>query len=142
MPMTINDQNGNILGVPINPIAVTQAPKATAQTMKNFTGTSNTSTTGTTVVNLGYTVTAGKTFYLTDVIICNNSANPSQVSVNGSLTAGASPIIIGHAINTEAFDAVNIGTEPSVAGGNPLSVQLGQTTVATACTYFVAGYEQ
>ena len=124
-----------------NPVAITQAPKANYQTMKTFTGVLTTSTTVTTVQNL-YTVTAGKTFYITDVAFCNNSANPSQVSVNASATVGASPVIIGHAINTAPFELTNIGTEPSIAGGSPLVCQFGQTSVATAVTYFVSGYEQ
>jgi len=124
-----------------NPVPMTMAPKSPAQTMKTFTGTITTSTSVTVSATL-YTVTAGKTFYLTDVIFCNNSANPSQVSVNASASLNTAPIIIGHAINTEAFDAINIGTEPSVAGGTPVTAQAGATTVATLTTYFIAGYEQ
>ena len=125
-----------------NPVPVTQAPKSPNQTMKTFTGVSATTTSATTVVNLNYTVSAGKTFYLTDVIICNNSVNASQVSINGSLTIAASPTLIGHSINTSPLEALNIGTEPSVAAGSALSVQLGQTTAITSCTYFISGYEQ
>lgn len=127
--------------VTTNPVAVTQAPKASYQTMKNFTGVLTTSTTLTQVVPL-YTVTAGKTFYLTDVAFCNNAAFPSQVSVNASSTINASPIIIGHAINTAPFALTNIGTEPSVASASPVTAQIGATTTATSVTYFVAGYEQ
>jgi hypothetical protein len=124
-----------------NPTPVTLAPKAPNQTMKTFTGTITTSTSITTAIAL-YTVTTGKTFYLTDVIFCNNSINSSLVSVNASASLNAAPMIVGHAINTEAFDAINIGTEPSAAGGTPVTAQAGATTVATLCTYFVAGYEQ
>jgi hypothetical protein len=157
MPMTINDQNGNILGSntnPLNtvtlggqtvvtqtPILVSTAPKAPFQTMKTFTGTITTQTGATTIANL-YTVSTGKTFYLTDVIMCNNSANVSQVSINASVTPGASPVMIGHTLNTSPLSALNIGTEPSIAAGNPVVVQAGQTSVATSVTYFVAGYEQ
>lgn len=161
LSMTINDANGNVLGLitnplaieiidPIglvqgsisNPILVTQAPKSPLQTMKTFTGVQATQAAATTIVNLGYTVSPGKTFYLTDVVICNNSSNASQVSVNASLTSGASPMLIGHSINTSPLEAMNIGTEPSAVAGSQLSVQLGQSGTITSCTYFVAGYEQ
>lgn len=123
------------------PIAVTQAPKGPYQTLKTFTGTMNTSTTSTTVQSL-YTVTPGKTFYVTDIIVCNNAGYPAQVSLNASTTPDASPIIIGHSLNTSPFDATNIGTEPRVAGGTPLTFQSLATSTATVLTYFIAGYEQ
>lgn len=124
------------------PVLVTQAPKAPFQTMKTFTGTLTTSTSAAVVSPTLYTVTTGKTFYLTDVIICNNTANAAQVSINGSITAGANPVLIAHALNTAPLDAINIGTEPSVAAGTPVTVQALQTLAITTLTYFVAGYEQ
>lgn len=125
-----------------NPVAVTQAPKSSFQTMKTFTGTVNTSSTTTTVQTL-YTVTAGKTFYLTDFVVCNNTSNFVQVSINASATAGASPIFIGHAISTAPLDALNIGTEPSVAGGTPVTFQVTPGSAsATITTFFISGYEQ
>ena len=124
-----------------NPILVTQAPKSPFQTMKTFTGTLTTAT-GTATSATLYTVSSGKTFYITDVIVCNNTANAAQVSVNASATLGASPVMIGHALNTAPFDAVNIGTEPSVSSGTPVTFQSLATTAATVLTYFVSGYEQ
>lgn len=100
-----------------------------------------TSTINTTVVNL-YTVTSGKTFYLTDFVVCNNSSNPAQVSINASTSPGASPIFIGHALSTAPLDALNIGTEPSAAGGSTLTFQCSPTTSSTVVTYFISGYEQ
>jgi hypothetical protein len=132
--------NGDTASI-VNPVPFIIVPKAPNQTMKTFTGIITTSTTATTSATL-YTVTAGKTFYLTDVAFCNNSANPSQVSVNASASLNTAPIIIGHAISTAPFELTNIGTEPSVAAGTPITAQAGLTTVATVCTYFVAGYEQ
>ena len=124
-----------------NPMLVTQAPKSPFQTMKTFTGTLATSTTVSTSATL-YTVTAGKTFYITDVIVCNNTANAAQTSVNASGTLGASPVLIGHSLNTAPFDCTNIGTEPSVSGGTPVTFQSLTTAAITTLTYFIAGYEQ
>lgn len=124
-----------------NPVLVTQAPKSPFQTMKTFTGTLATQT-GASVSATLYTVSSGKTFYITDVIICNNTANAAQVSVNASATLGASPVIIGHSLNTSPFDATNIGTEPSVSAGTPVTVQSLATTAITTLTFFIAGYEQ
>lgn len=123
------------------PVLVSQAPKAPFQTMKTFTGTVTTSTSSAVVTTL-YTVSSGKTFYLTDFVVCNNASYPAQVSVNGSATAGASPAFIGHSLNTAPLDALNIGTEPSVGSGNPVTFQTTATSTATTLTYFVAGYEQ
>lgn len=102
-----------------------------------------TSTINTTVQNL-YTVTSGKTFYLTDIVVCNNNNQPVQVSVNASQTPGTSPIIIGHTINTAPFNAVNIGTEPSVAGGTPITFQVSSVSSSPTptVTFFISGYEQ
>jgi len=157
MPMTINDMNGNILGVPTNPlnavviggqtgiqqepIGITNVPKAAYQTMKTFTGTITTSTTLTVAATL-YTVTAGKTFYISDVSFCNNAVYPSQVSVNASAALNTAPVIIGHSLNTSPFSMANIGTEPSVAGGTPVTAQATLTSTSTTVTYFIAGYEQ
>ncbi len=139
----LNLLTGNSLqGVSIqNALPVTMAPKSINQTLKTFTGVVTTSTSTTQVTTL-YTVTVGKIFYLTDVCICNNTANPCQASINASSTAGTSPILIGHSLNTAPLEVTNIGTEPSVAGGSPLTVQMGATTAVTAITYFIAGYEQ
>jgi hypothetical protein len=157
MSITISDLNGNTMGISTNPesnnvmngqtsisalpIAMTMVPKAPYQTMKNFTGTITTSTSVTVAATL-YTVTTGKTFYLTDVAFCNNSANVSQVSVNASASLNTAPVIIGHSLNTSPFELTNIGTEPSIAGGTAITAQTGVTTTATTVTYFVAGYEQ
>ena len=124
------------------PVLVSQAPKASFQTMKTFTGTLTTSATLPVVSGTLYTVTAGKTFYLTDLIICNNTVNAAQVSINASITAGASPILIAHSLNTAPLEALNIGTEPSIAATLPVTIQSLATGTITTLTYFVAGYEQ
>jgi hypothetical protein len=131
---------GTDVGI-FNPIPVTPAPKGVNQTIKTFTGSVTTQTGATTVTTL-YTVTTGKTFYITDFVSCNNSTNPSTVSLNSSIAPGASPIIIGHSQSTAPFNAIDIASEPFVAGGLPLVFQAGQTSAATSVTYFVAGYEQ
>lgn len=154
MSELVYDQNGNPLFVNSNPaymqgqsqathnpVLVSQAPKAPFQTMKTFTGTVTTSTSAAVITTL-YTVSSGKTFYLTDFVVCNNASYPAQVSVNGSATAGASPAFIGHSLNTAPLDALNIGTEPSVSAGNPVTFQTTATSTATTLTYFIAGYEQ
>jgi hypothetical protein len=125
-----------------SPMPMTQAPKAPNQTLKSFTGTITTSTSVTTVQTLSYTVTTGKTFYLTDFISCNNSTNPSVVSVNTSLTASTGNVLIGHSQQTSPINAINIGSEPACPSGSQMSVQAGATAAATQITYFLAGYEQ
>lgn len=99
------------------------------------------STLNTIVQNL-YTVTSGKTFYLTDFVACNNTNAQVQVSINASQTAGASPVFIGHALNTAPLNALNIGSEPSVAGGTTVTFQVLPQSGNTIVTYFVSGYEQ
>lgn len=93
-----------------------------------------------------YTVTSGKTFYLTDFVVCNNTGTSQiQASINASQTAGASPVFIGHALNTAPLTSLNIGTEPSVAASTPITFQViatGNAGTSTTVTYFVSGYEQ
>lgn len=154
MSELVYDANGNPLFVPNNPaymqgqsqvgqnpVLVTQAPKSPFQTMKTFTGTLATQT-GASVLATLYTVSSGKTFYITDVVVCNNTANAAQISVNASGSLGVAPVMIGHALNTSPFDAINIGTEPSVAAGTPVTFQSLATSAITTLTYFIAGYEQ
>lgn len=124
-----------------NPVFIIQAPSGAGQVRKTFTGTIATSTTVTVAATL-YTVTAGKTFYLTDVSFCNNSANSSLVSVNASASLNTAYIMEGHSQSTSPYVMTNIGTEPSVAGGTPITAQAALTTVATTVSYFIAGYEQ
>ena len=131
------------LGVSItNPMPITQAPKAPNQLLKTFTGVSPTQAAATTVVDTGYTVPAGKTFYLTDVVITNNSANATATTVNSGITAGAGALCTGHSINTAPFSMINIGSEPSVTAGNKVSIQFGASGTITSCAYTVYGYEQ
>lgn len=132
-------QGGSL--VTLQPLAVTQAPKASYQTMKTFTGTLTTSATLSTSQTL-YTVTAGKTLYITDLVACNNTVNAATISINASASLGASPVIIGHALNTSPFNAINIGTEPSVSAGTPVTFQSLSTGTITTISFFISGYEQ
>lgn len=124
-----------------NPLLVVQAPTGVGQVRKTFAGVVSTSTSAMVPTTL-YTVSAGKTFYLTDVVVTNNSANASAASINSSIVAGTGAIAVGHSINTSPFSMVNIGSEPSIAAGLPVVLQLGISTVATSCAYTVYGYEQ
>jgi len=124
-----------------NPMLVTQAPTGVGQVRKTFAGVVATTTSAMVPTTL-YTVSAGKTFYLTDVVITNNSANASAASINSSVVANTGIIAVGHSINTSPFSMVNIGSEPSIAAGLPVVLQLGITSVITSCAYTVYGYEQ
>jgi hypothetical protein len=125
----------------LNPVLVVNAPIGVGQVRKTFAGIVATSTTLMVPTTL-YTVTAGKTFYLTDLAVSNNTANSSAASINSSVVAGVGMIASGHVINTSPFEMTDIGSEPSIAGGLPLVLQLGASSTITSCAYTIYGYEQ
>ncbi|MBX4266548.1 hypothetical protein [Clostridium estertheticum] len=124
-----------------NPIMVEQVTSQVGRINKTFVGIVPTSTSAMVPTTL-YTVTAGKTFHLTDVIVTNNSENVSVASINNSIVAGTGTIAVGHSINTSPFSMINIGSEPSITAELPVVLQLGASTIATSCAYTVYGYEQ
>lgn len=124
-----------------NPIMVTQVPSKLEREIKTFAGIVSTLVSDMVPTTL-YTVPKGKTFYLTDVVVTNNSANAFTASINNSIVAGTGIIAIGHSSNTSPFAMVNIGSEPSITSGLPVVLQLGISTVATSCAYTICGYEQ
>ncbi|MCB2297787.1 hypothetical protein [Clostridium tagluense] len=124
-----------------NPMMVEQVSSKSGRVNKTFAGIVLTSTSAMVPTTL-YTVSAGKTFYITDVVVTNNSTNASEASINNSIVAGTGTIAIGHSTNISPFSMVNIGSEPSIAAGLPVVLQLGISTVATSCAYTIYGYEQ
>lgn len=118
------------------PVAVTQAPKASYQTMVTQTGTFATQTTADTSVAV-LTVPVGKTFYLTDFHVFNTNSTPIAAQV----MAGATALYTGHAQSTAPIEA-NLQTEPSAGSGVAVSLKFPQTAAVANGSYFVAGYYQ
>ena len=84
-----------------------------------------------------YTVTAGKTLYITDVQISCDSATATLAQ----LKAGATVIYENYISTTGPWTALGIESQPTVGAGVALSLVIA-TQAGHNATYFVAGFEQ
>ena len=81
---------------------------------------------------------AAKTAYVTDIYVGSNTAVPFLVT----LLSGATPIWYGYCKgDTGPIQFVGVETQPQVAAGQALTVQLG-TAAATTAAVYVAGFVQ
>lgn len=110
----------------------------TGVTRKTFTNRTITNNGSAKTVSL-YTVTAGKTFYLTDIYISTAYASELDVQIQGGgVTIFRSSICLGSPVNLTGITA-----QATCAAGVALSVVIsdgGATTPYVA--WFVAGVEQ
>lgn len=117
----------------------TAGAAAPDQTLKQFSSSGGVSiNTGATVAL--YTVTAGKTFYATDIVITGNAGTATQFLVQ--LKQGTTVIFEGYCkTDTEPLDLPGIETQPQAPGGAALTLVFGTGTSTTAA-YFIGGFEQ
>lgn len=112
-------------------------PRPGHQTVKTFTGRTQMAAGATTAVTL-YTVTAGKTFYLTDLSLFTESTAglDVQFQVAGSATLRAVVAAGGPAVLT------GLGTSVSANSGQVVRLLLPIDASTNYVDHFVAGYEQ
>jgi hypothetical protein len=109
------------------------------QSLKTFSSSGGTSIASGANVAL-YTVTAGKTFYLTDVVVTGNAATAGQVLVQ--LKAGSTVIWEAYMkTDTQPIEVPGMETQAQAAGGLALSLVIGTLSGGTAA-YYIAGFEQ
>jgi hypothetical protein len=117
----------------------TAGAAAPDQTLKTFSSSGGVSIATGATVNL-YTVSAGKTFYITDIVLTGNATTPTQYLVQ--IKAGATVIWEGYVkTDTEPIEVPGLETQPQGAGGSQISIVFA-TASGTTATYYVAGYEQ
>lgn len=114
----------------------TAGSAAPNQTIKTFSSSGGVSinTGGTTTV---YTVTAGKTFYITDIFIATDNATPALTQVK----AGATVVAESYLSTTQAINMLAIESQPAVAGGVAITITWPTATGKNG-SYFIAGFEQ
>ena len=116
-------------------VKATAGAAANGQTLKVYTGTVSVATGATVTLE---TVTAGKTFYITDIYIGANTATQFQVTVNAASTAIFNAFCKG---DTGPIQMPGLETQPSAAAGTVVQLVLG-AAAATTAAYYLAGYEQ
>ncbi len=143
MPTSITTPGGDVVGRVSLFDATGAAPTVRVnaggptlgQSLKTYVGTQ--SLAAATPITLE-TVTAGKTFYVTDIYVGANSATPFAVTIN----AGATAIFQGFCKgDTGPVALMGIETQPAAGTGAVVQLVLG-TAAATTAAYMIAGYEQ
>lgn len=110
---------------------------APGQTAKQYTGKNATSTTLATTITLE-TVTAGKTYYMTDISIFTDSTT----SIDGSINAGGTPIYRFGTSTTAPLQMAGMETQPYGSSGQTVVLVLPPTTSVQNVWFNVAGFEQ
>jgi len=111
---------------------------APGQTLKTYTGTIALSTSAA-VTQALETVTAGKTFYVTDIVISANTAQQFLVQLQAAGVDIFDDYCKG---DTAPIQATGIESQPNAAAGTAVQLRFAQVAAATIASYFVAGFEQ
>lgn len=133
-----------------NPLPVTQTAvvkvnagfMATGQTAKQYVGKVTTSTTLATTVTLE-TVTAGKTYYVTDVLIMSDSSQGASTTVDVRLQAAGVDIMRAGVHNLAPIDMTGIETQPFATTGQVVTLLIPATSAGVVNIWFnIYGFEQ
>lgn len=120
----VNEAEGGV-------IKVTAGGPGINQTVVTFAGTITNPAGDTTI----YTVPAGKTLYVTDIVITGTAAGQTLCTLKDATTV----IFAAHVNSTKGIEAVGLETQPPVAGTDAFILNVTMTgTVA----YFLAGFVQ
>jgi len=119
------------------PMRVSAGNAAVGQSILSFTSSGGISLTGGPSTDI-YTVSAGKTFFITDIYITVNETTTPQLV---QLKAAGVVILEAFTMSTLPFDVVGIESQASVAGGAHLSIQWPSDSGKLGA-YFIAGFEQ
>lgn len=111
------------------------------QTAKTYTGKFSTSTTVATTVPLE-TVTAGKTFYITDIICSSDAPSGGSTTIDFRVQTAGVDIFRQGLHNLSPITAPGLETQPNGASGQNVTVLLPITAAVQNVWFFVAGYEQ
>ena len=117
-------------------LRVSAGAGAAGQSLKTFSSSGGVNINAGATVNV-YTVTAGKTLFISDVLISADSATPILVQ----LKAGATVIMESYVSTTAPLDMTGIETQVAVGAGVALTVVF-PTAAGKNGSYFIAGFEQ
>lgn len=118
-------------------LRITAGPPSSGQTVRKYNGKQATVTTGTTPVAL-FTVTAAKTFYVTDIYLATDLTTPLDIQLQA---AGAAIMNFGVS-TTQPVNLTGIDTQPTAAASQAVQLLLPLTAAVQNVWYYVAGYEQ
>jgi hypothetical protein len=113
---------------------------AIGQVAKQFTGKVALSASATTTVPL-YTVTAGKTFYITDMSFISDSPAGTAI-VDVAVLQAAVTIFRGAVHQLSPIEMPGMETQPNAPAGSAVSLSVLQAAGPPNLWYFVSGFEQ
>lgn len=125
---------GNLVGTNVDNQRTTAGALATGQSAKQAAGTVSINAGATVTIN---TVTAGKTYYITDIHL----ATDSTTSVDAKIQAGGVTVFESYVINTAPCDMSGIETQPFGTSGQVITLLL-PTVAGKNINYFISGFEQ
>lgn len=130
----------------VTPVATTQRSNAgfmaPGQTAKQYVGKQATSTTVTTTVTLE-TVTTGKVFCITDVLISTDSAQGASTTIDVRIQAAGVDIIRAGVHNLAPLDMTGIETQPFATAGQVVTLLLPITAGGVVNVWYnILGFEQ
>jgi len=108
---------------------------AAGQSLKTYVGTQSVAAAITLTLE---TVTAGKTFYITDIYVGSNTATVFQVTVSAGPTAIFQGFCKG---DTGPISLMGIETQPSASTGTVVTVAF-TLAASTTAAFMISGYEQ
>ncbi len=115
---------------------------AAGQTAKQYVGKVATSTTVAVTVPLE-TVTVGKSFYITDILITTDAASGAATTVDARIQAAGVDIFRAGLHNLSPVDMPGIETQPFASSGQAVTLLLPATAGGVVNVWFdIYGFEQ
>ena len=134
------DANGN--PIPLGSVLKVNAGfLAAGQTAKQYVGKQATSTTVATTVTLE-TVTAGKSYYITDILISSDAASGAATTVDTRLQAAGVDIFRGGVHNLAPLTTAGVETQPFATAGQSVTLLLPITNPIVNVWFNIYGFEQ
>lgn len=111
---------------------------APGQSIKNYTGSFPTSATVVTTVPLE-TVTAGKTYVITDIYISANNATPFEIRIQANGVDIFRGWLKG---DTAPISLAGLESQPNASAGQAVTILLPIVSTAPQVSFFIGGFEQ
>jgi hypothetical protein len=129
----------------VTPIATVQRYSAgfmsTGQSAKQYVGLVTTSASVTTTVTLE-TVTTGKTFYISDILITSDAATGTSTTVDVRIQAAGTDIFRAGVHNLSPIDMTGIETQPFATSTQIVTLLLPIVAATPKIWYVIYGWEQ
>jgi hypothetical protein len=86
------------------------------------------------------TVTTGKTFYITDIVISTDVASGTNTDIQ--IQAGGTPVFRGSTHSLAPIEAMGLETQPFASSAQAVTLNVAAAATTNHVWFYIAGFEQ